>query len=77
MGLLCYVFDFFFSFLFLAFYGFVDSTAEEGDRKQGERGGGGHAAKGPRQGVHSRASAYGTPALPTELNGALTYSFVY
>ena len=45
---------FFFFFYFLAFY---DSTAEEGDRKQVEREGEWHAAKGPRPGVEPMSAA--------------------
>ena len=33
------------------FFWFIDSTAEDGDRKQGEREGEWYAAKGPRPGV--------------------------
>ena len=40
-----------------AFYGFIDSTAEEGDRKQGEKEGDGHVAKGPRLGVEPGSAA--------------------
>ena len=49
--------------IYHTFYGFIDSTAEESDRKQGGGEGEWHAAKGPRQ-------AHGMPTLPTELNGA-------
>ena len=35
---------------FFVRYGFIDSTAEQGDRKQGGREGEWHAAKGPKPG---------------------------
>ena len=51
------IFFFFFKY-FLAFYGFINSTAEEGDRKQGEREGGPRpGAKGPRPGVEPGSAA--------------------
>ena len=48
---------FLFLSIFLAFYGFIDSTAEEGERKQGEREEEWHAAKGPRPGVEPESAA--------------------
>ena len=65
--------DFF--FFFLAFSGFIDSTAEEWDRKQGKRGGV-TRSKGIQARswtwVCCRASAHGMCPLPTELSGAPT-----
>ena len=42
---------------------FIDSTAEEGDRKQGEREGEWHAAKGPGSGFEHGSTAAGTKPL--------------
>ena len=62
--------------IFLAFRGFIDSTVEEvtgnGVRERGsdtqQRDPGWETNPGPLQ--RGQASAHGTPALPTELNGA-------
>ena len=53
----------FFKYL-LGFSGFIDSTAEDSDRKQGERGA---QARSQTQ-IRCRASAHGTPALSNEVN---------
>ena len=56
--------------VFFSLSGFIDSKAEESDRKQGERGGV-TRSKGTLAGsqtqVRCRASAHGTPIMPTEL----------
>ena len=68
--------------IFLAFSGFIDSIAEECDRKQGKRGGV-TRSKGTRAGsrtrVHCRASAHGSCTLPTELSSGpcFTYSIAF
>ena len=57
--LLLSFFFLFFQVFLLAFYGFIDSAAEQGDRKQGqrEREGEWHAAKRLRPGVESGSAA--------------------
>ena len=42
---------------FLAFMAFIDSTAEEDDRKRVKKEGQWHAAKGPRPGVEPWSAA--------------------
>ena len=62
--------------IFLALYGFIDSSAEEvtGNRMREmgsetqQRAPGWESTPGPLQ--WGQASVHGTPALPTELNGA-------
>ena len=43
--------------VFLAFYGFIDSTAEEGDRKQGERERGSDTQQRTQAGSRTRSAA--------------------
>ena len=52
----CFMFFFFFSIFFGLF---IDSTAEEGDRKQGERGGSDTQQAGSRTWVRCRAQHMG------------------
>ena len=66
-------------FFFLAFFGFIDRTTEECDRKQGKRGGvtrskGTRARSRTR--VRYRASAHGSHAPPTEPSGAPCHIFL-
>lgn len=55
-----------YSQLFFIFKYFFDNTAEEGERKQGEREGERHAAKGLRPGVELRSAAARTKTLYME-----------
>ena len=64
-------------FSFWPFIDFIDRTAGRNGRKQDAREGEWHTAKGTQDAIRTRghrsedrASALGTPALPTELNGA-------
>ena len=70
------IYSFFFLNICLAFYGFIDRTAEDmtGNRERERERGGMTCSKGTqaRSGtqVCCRASAHGMRALPTELNCA-------
>ena len=65
--------------IFLGLCGFIDSAAEEGDRREREW----HAAQGPGPGVEPGSAAartqplYTDAALPSELNGAAPKEHIF